>query len=64
MVIDIESYLRRHINCPLCGQRQKMVRAPNSKIWFPYAPFCCDAMRYLDTPEWNTLLDKAIDNVQ
>jgi hypothetical protein len=62
-VIDFESRVNRHIVCPLCKGTQKMKRAPNSKIWFPYAPFCCDAMRYLDTPEWNALLDKAINNV-
>jgi hypothetical protein len=60
MITDIRSHISRHIICPLCRGKQEMRRAPDSKIWFPYAPFCCDAMRFLDTPEWNALLDDAL----
>lgn len=56
------------IICPLCRQHQKMINTKNAlkgyndNIWYPASPFCCDAMRMLDTPEWNAALDIALAN--
>lgn len=44
--------------CPMCKKHQQFRKTGDS--WWPCAPFCCDAMRNLDTPEWNELLDTAI----
>lgn len=58
------------ITCPLCRQKQKMILSRANKLkyqtvdlWFPISPFCCDAMRILDTPEWNAALDTALSEV-
>lgn len=53
---------RKIINCPLCHQKQMMEYDKTDKVWFPITPFCCDVMRTADTPEWNALIDKAIEN--
>jgi hypothetical protein len=50
------------IRCPICKRKQKMRQHVQDKIWFPISPFCCDVMRNTDTPEWNKLLDQAIND--
>ena len=50
------------IKCPLCNRVQSMSRA-SLTTWFPVAPFCCEVMRQADTPEWNLLLDQALESV-
>lgn len=51
---------RKTIKCPLCKKEQVMALDMDTKIWYPYAPFCCNAMATLDTMEWNCLLDTAL----
>lgn len=60
VVIDFKRHADVTIKCPMCKKQQKMKYAYGSSTYFPYAPFCCDAMRYLDTVEWNKLLDEAL----
>lgn len=52
---------RLEIYCPMCGKPQTMEYDTNSHIWFAIPKFCCDAMQLLDSHNWNTLLDLAIE---
>ena len=54
------SYLQKTIYCPVCKRQQTMERVIGH-IWIPVAPFCCDIMRNSDTPEWNALIEEALN---
>jgi hypothetical protein len=60
MILKLERKPNITICCPLCNRNQEMRYAHGNRLYFPIAPFCCDAMRFLDTPEWNDKLDLAI----
>jgi hypothetical protein len=55
--------LVKYITCPACKNMQGMVYAPESSLWFPVSPYCCETMQYRDTLEWNQLLDIALNKI-